>query len=156
MRKRHRESLLRSVNRHCEPPIHEWQELLNQNKGAWQSAYYPLSMPINCRLPCFARKDSQGFCHPEEGSRRAGDLYPRSRVLSPAANYLFTPTGEILHFVQNDKLRADCFALFAKTVKGFVILSETKDLNLPKIRFFAKEAQNDNQKSTFLHKISSD
>ncbi len=65
MRKRHRESLLRSVNRHCEPPLYEWQELLNQNKGAWQSADYPLSMPINCRLPRFVRKDGKGFCHPE-------------------------------------------------------------------------------------------
>ena len=109
-------------------------------------------MPINCKLPRFARKDSQGLCHHEEGSRRAGDLYPRSRVLFPAANNLFTPTTDILHFVQNDKLRADCFALFAKTVKGFVILSETKDLNLPKIRFFAKEAQTNKSNQAACHR----
>ena len=29
--------------RHCEPPLHEWQELLNANKGAWQSAFSFLS-----------------------------------------------------------------------------------------------------------------
>ena len=25
--------------RRCEPPLHEWQEPLNHNKGAWQSAF---------------------------------------------------------------------------------------------------------------------
>ena len=40
-----------SLTRRCEPPEHEWQELLNHNKGAWQSAFNPLSMQLNCRLP---------------------------------------------------------------------------------------------------------
>jgi len=37
--------------RRCEPPLYEWQEFLNHNKGAWQSAFNPLSIPINCRSP---------------------------------------------------------------------------------------------------------
>ena len=30
---------------------------MNQNKGAWQSAFNPLSIAINCRSPRFARND---------------------------------------------------------------------------------------------------
>ena len=40
-----------------EPLIYVWQELLNHNKGAWQSALNPFSIPTNNRSPRFARDD---------------------------------------------------------------------------------------------------
>jgi|GEM_PF-6359087 hypothetical protein len=47
----HKRGADRKTCRHCEPPLLKWQRLLNYDKGAWQPAFNPLSMPINCGLP---------------------------------------------------------------------------------------------------------
>jgi hypothetical protein len=54
--------------RHGESPLHEWLELLNANKGAWQPAFILLfwvQVKKNCGLLRFARNDKLQMRHCE-------------------------------------------------------------------------------------------